>query len=164
MGRTAHAQLEQAGFDLARIVRELVAAGALVVGQLQAVERGRRRQGRAAVVREHLVLAQRIGLVAGDGQQRVAAQLRVIVEVLVPQRQPVEPLRQQFLKPVIHKAGVAPIVETPGQRAGEAQAMIGLAQQQRAAVGGKGAAGKISRDLARTEVLKEQRRVVTVCR
>ena len=68
------------------------------------------------------------------------------------------------MESVIHKAGVALVVKTIGQCQRETQAVIGLAQQQRAAVGGEGAAGEIGHDLARTEVLKEQRLVVTVCR
>ena len=57
---------------------------------------------------------------------------------------------QQLLELVIYKAGVALVVKTIGQRARE--------------VGGEGAAGEIGHDLARTEVLKEQRLAVTVCR
>jgi hypothetical protein len=64
---------------------------------------------------------------------------------------------------VIHEPRIALIVEADGQGAGEAEAMVGLAQQQRAAVGGERAAGEIGHDLAATQVLKEQRLVVTVC-
>ena len=88
----------------------------------------------------------------------------VIIEVFVTQRLAVDALSQQLLELVIHKAGIALVVETLGQRAREAQAVIGLTQEQRAAVGGEHAAGKIGHDLAATEVLKEQRLVVTVCR
>jgi hypothetical protein len=41
--------------------------------------------------------------------------------------------------------------------------VVELAQQQRAGVAGKLAAGEIGDDLARTEVLKEQRWVATIC-
>ena len=164
LDRQARAQLEQAGLDLVRIVRQFVAAGPFVVGQLEPIERGRRRQGRAAVVGEQTILAERIAFVANDGQQRVAAQLVVIIEVLVPQRQPGEALRQELGELVIHKTRVALIVETLGQCARHAQAVIDLTQQQRAAVGGEGAARKISNHLARTEGLKEPWLVLTVCR
>ena len=50
-----------------------------------------------------------------------------------------------------------------GQRARHAQTAIHLAHQQRAAIAGETAAGKIGGDLAVAEVLKEERLVVTVC-
>jgi len=37
LGQRAHAHVQQAGFDLARIMRELVAARAIVVGEFQTV-------------------------------------------------------------------------------------------------------------------------------
>jgi hypothetical protein len=65
---------------------------------------------------------------------------------------------------VIDKALVALIVKTLSQFVRGAQAVIDLAQQQRAAVGGESAAGEIGYDSARTEVLKKQGLVLTVCR
>ena len=55
---------------------------------------------------------------------------------------------------MIHKARVALIVEALSQFPRHAQAMINLAQEQRAAVGAKRAAGKIGHNPARTQVLK----------
>jgi hypothetical protein len=87
----------------------------------------------------------------------------MIVAILVAQRLGAEPLGEQFAQPVIAVARVAPIGEGCRQRARQPQAAIHLAQQQRAPVAGEVAAGKIGDDLARTQVLKEQRLVVTVC-
>jgi hypothetical protein len=123
--------------------------------------RRRRRQGRAAVVPKHPVLAERIGFVAGDVQERIATQLVVIVEVFVAQGQPFEPLRQEFFQPVLDKAWVALIVEALGQRPRHAQAVIDLAQQQRPTVAGERAAGEIGHDFSMTQGLKEQRLIVT---
>ncbi len=164
LGQAAHAQGQQTGFQLLRIVRQLVATGLFVVGQLQPIERGRRRQRGAAVVREHAVLAQWITLLAGHRQQRIAAQLRVVVEVFVAQRQGHDPLGQQFGQRMIHEARVAVIAETVGQRAAQPEALVHLPEQQRAAVGGEGAPGEIGHDLATAQVWKEERWVVTDCR
>jgi len=90
--------------------------------------------------------------------------LVVIVEVFVTQGQPLKALREQFFQLVIDKARVSLIVEALGQRAHDAQAAVDLAQQQRAAVGGERAAREIGHDFSGTQVLKEQRLVVTVCR
>ena len=88
----------------------------------------------------------------------------MIVEVLATQRQTVEPLGQQLGHGVIDIAGVARVVKAAGQRAGQAQAVIDLAEQEHAAVAGEIPGGELGDDLAGTEVLKEQRLVVTVCR
>ena len=120
-------------------------------------------QGHAVVVRGQAVAAQRIGLVAGGGQERIVPERVVIVEVVGAQRQTVEPLGEQVFERVIAIARVAPVGERLGQRAGQSPAAIQLAQEQRAAVAGEVAAGKIGDDLAGAEVLKKQRLVVTVC-
>jgi hypothetical protein len=162
--QAAHAQRQETGLELLRIVRELVAARAFVVGEFQAIERGRGRQRDPAMMGEAAILAERIGFVADDGQQRVAAHLGMIVEVFVPQRQSGEALHHEWLELVIDEARVARVVETFSHGAREAQAMVGLAEQQRAAVGGERAAGEIRHDMTWTEVAKQQRLILTSCR
>ncbi len=88
----------------------------------------------------------------------------MVVEVLVAQGQALDPLGEQVFERVIGVAGIAPVGEGLGERARQAQPAIQLAQEQRATVAGEATAGKISDDLARAEVLKEERLVVTVCR
>lgn len=88
----------------------------------------------------------------------------VIIEVLVAQSQPVEPLGQQLRQRVIYKTLIARVGKATGQRARQPEALIDLAQEQDAAVTGEGASGKIGHDLARTQVLKEHGLVITVCR
>jgi len=122
-----------------------------------------RGQGRAAKGRIETVHAQRIELVASRGQEGIAAQEGVVIEILVAQRQPVEPLGQKLGQRMIDKAGVARVAETGGQRAGQTQAVIDLAQQEHAAVTGEVAGGKVGDDLAGTQVGKEQRLLVTDC-
>ena len=87
----------------------------------------------------------------------------MVIEIFITQRQPVEPLGQQLGQRMIDEAGVARVVETGGQRAGQAQAVIDLTEQEHAAVAGEVAPGKIGDDLAGAEVLKVQRLPGTVC-
>lgn len=94
------------------------------------MERRRGGQGGGAVVGKAAVLPQRIGLVAGHRQQRVAARLVMIVEVFVAQGQRLPPLGPELLQPVVHKTRVALIVEAPGQLTAEAEAVVNLAQEQ----------------------------------
>jgi hypothetical protein len=110
------------------------------------------------------VLPRRIFLLAGGGQERIAAQLVVVIEIFVAQGQAIQPLGQQLRQGVIHKMGIAPIGEAARQPAREAQLLIHLAEEQHAAIAGEGAAGKIRHDLARPQVLKEQGLALTFCR
>jgi hypothetical protein len=85
LGQTTGSPGQPASLDRGRIVRHLVAASASVVGQLQAVQRGRRRQGNAAIGGIDPLLSQGIGLVAGGGQQGVQPQPLVIINVFITQ-------------------------------------------------------------------------------
>ena len=152
LGQTTHSHLQQASLNLGRVVRQFVAASALVVGQLQAVERAGRRQGDAAVRRVQTVLSQGIGLVAGGGQEGIPAQLLVIVEVFVTLGQSVDALGQQLRQGVLDPSLVAPVVKALGQALDHPEIGVGLAQQQDAGVGGEGAARKVSHDFARAQV------------
>jgi len=122
LGQATHAHGQQAHFHLGGIVRQLVGGGRFVVGQLQPVERRRRRQRAAAI------LAEGIGLVAGGREQRIAPEFRVIVEVFIAQAHRVDALGQQLHHRVIDQALIAPVVEAAGERAGEPQTGIDLAQ------------------------------------
>ena len=67
-------------------------------------------------------------LLSGHGQQRVTAQEVVVVEVLITQRQAVNPLGDQFLDRMLDEQWVAVITKAGGQLAAEAQALVDLAQ------------------------------------
>ena len=82
------------------------------------------------------------------------AKAGVVMEVFVTQPQAVKPLGQKLGQRMIDIAGIARIAETSGQRAGETQAVIDLAQQQHPAVAGEIADGKVGDDLARPEIGK----------
>ena len=150
LGQTTRPHDQQAGLDLSRIVRHLVAASASVVGQLQAVERGGRRQGNAAIGGVDPLLSQGIGLVAGGGQQRVQPQPLVIINVFVTQGQSVNALRQHLLDGMLDPDLVAPIVKALRQSLGQPKIGVHLAQEQSPGVGGERASGEIGYDGART--------------
>ena len=65
---------------------------------------------------------------------------------------------------MIDLTGIAPIEKALGQSAGDPQAAIDLAQEQRSAVTGEITTGKIRDHFATTQVLKKKRLRVTVCR
>jgi len=61
-------------------------------------------------------------------------QLVVIVEVLIAQRQTVDPLRQHLLDAVLGQPRRTIIGEAPGQAPQESQAAVHLPQQQRTGI------------------------------
>ena len=156
LGQAPHAHLQQAIGHLGRVVRQFVAAGVPVVGQLQPVEGGRAGQRQPPMTGIETVPPQRIFFIAGGGQEGIAPQLVVIVEVFVTQGQPKNPLRQQLAHRVIHKHLLAVVAKTLGQVVGQAQLAVHLPQQQDPAIAGEVAAGKIGHHLARAQVVKEQ--------
>jgi hypothetical protein len=115
LGQATHPQLHQTRFDPGRLVRQLVATGVPVVGQLQPVERGRSGQGQTPMARIETVLPQGILFVASRGQQRIPPQLRVIVDIFAAQRQPVNALRQQLPHRVIDEHRLALVPKALGQ-------------------------------------------------
>jgi hypothetical protein len=96
---------------------------AAAAGQLQPVQR-------ALAGQRFFQLA----LAAEQPQQRVGAQLLMIVEILVAQRQPVDALREHLGNPVLDPFRVAPVPEAGGQPVQQADTPAGLAQQQRPTV------------------------------
>jgi len=159
--QATHAQRQQRGLDLWRIGVDFGVAVGGPVALFEALQGGGGGQGRGAVVAA--VGAQGLALVAGDGQERIAAQGGVIVEVVVAQGLGQEALEQQLAHGVVAVAGVAGVGEGAGQGGAQPQAGIELTQEQDAAVAGEVAAGEIGHDLAAAQVLKEERLVFTVC-
>ena len=91
-GQTAHSHLQQAGFDPARIMRELVARVLLLLDSSRRLSVLAPGQRDAPMRRIESVLAQGIALLAGGGQQRVQPQALVIVEIFVTQGQTHKPV------------------------------------------------------------------------
>jgi hypothetical protein len=107
LGQAAHPQVQQARLDFGWIVGHFVAAGVPVVGQLQAVERGGGGQGDATVGGMEPLGSQGIGLVASSGQQGIPSHLLVVIDILIPQSQAVDALRQHLAHRVFDPGLVA---------------------------------------------------------
>ena len=132
-------------------------------GPLEAVESALAGAGVAAVLAPPPLLAFEVLLAAEQGQQRVRAQLIVIVEILITQRQPVDALGDQLAHAVFDLPGLAVIAEAGGELPHDAAALFGLAQQQRAAVGGDGAAIETGHHLAAAVVGEGEAGWGTLC-
>jgi len=98
------------------------------------------------------------------GEQRVGAEVVVVVEVLVPLRQGVDPLGDELLDGVLDEPGVLVVGEAGGELADDSGESLGLAEQQGAAVGGDVAAVEIGEDMAGPEHGKVEVGCVTLCR
>ena len=96
--------------------------------------------------------------------KRVAAEVVVVVEVLVAQGQGVDPLGEEVLDGVLDEVGVAVVGEAGGELADDPGESLGLAEQQGAAVGGDVAAVEVGEDLAGAEHGKVEVGGVTLCR
>ena len=107
---------------LRRVVDLVIALGA--AGQLQPVQSALASQGffQLAPARQH-------------GHQRIVPQLLMIVQVLIPQRQPVNALGEHLLKLVLDQRRRPPVGEARRHAVQEVDLAIGLAQQQRPTIG-----------------------------
>ncbi len=88
---------------------------------------------------QHALASQRrthICLAHHRRQQRIVAQLIVIIEILVAQRQPEDPLRQHVRQPMLGHRRIAAIVEALAQPRDQLHPGIGLGQQHHSGVGG----------------------------
>ena len=76
-----------------RIVANLMTAAHAVVPQLEPVQGRRRSQRTAFVPRAKPIQPERIGLACTYRQKRITAQIRVIIEIFVTQRESMDALR-----------------------------------------------------------------------
>ena len=83
----------------------------------------------------------------------------MIIEIFVPQRQRVDPLRDQLPNPVFDALGMAPVLEAGGQARQQVDAPVDLAQQQCAAVGADHPAVKLGAHLAAKVLGKREARL-----
>ena len=115
---------------------------------------------RCAVTADLLVAVHAAGRTLQPVQRRLAGQrLVVIVEVFLPQRQRVDPLRDQLPDLVFDQLGIAPVFEAGGQARQQVDAPVDLAQQQRAAVGADHPAVKLGAYLAAKVLGKREARL-----
>ena len=122
--------IHQQRIDLAPITVDLVILRAVPLGRvLEPVERAL--AGHRLAVRAH-----RLQFARQNCEQRILAQLVVVVQVLVAQRQPEHPLRHQRFDPVLDKQRVAPVCEAARKAAHQSQTPIQLPQEQATRVRG----------------------------
>ena len=120
-------------------------------GQFEAVERALSGQGLAAVAAPLPGRSGGIVLADNGGEQWVATQVVVVVEILVPQCQAVDPLGDQLRDGMLDEVGVAMVGEAGGELMDDRREFFGLAEQQGAAVGGDVAAVEVGEHLAGAE-------------
>ena len=109
------------------IVADLVVAGRQRPAQFEPVQRRLARHRRA-------ILAPRLELAGEDRHHRVMAQLIVVDQVLVAERQSEHPLADQRLDLVLDQPRAAKVAEAGGEAIDEADRPIGRAKQHRAGV------------------------------
>jgi hypothetical protein len=105
----------------------------------------------------------RLQLAGQHRHHRVVAQLVVVVQVFVAEGDAGDPLHQQRLQTVHGIGRVAAVLEACRQASGQAEHLVGGAQQQRAGVAGELAAVEGGDHRAATNACKFQLLRVTLC-
>ena len=157
-----HVPLKQIAAALQEGVGELMRQAGLELMQLIREEEVRQLAGQRLAA-SALLLALLPFQVALGGQQRIAAQLVVIVAIFVPQRQRLDPLRDQLPNPGFDERGMAPLLEAGGQARQPVDAPVDLAPQQCAAVAADHPAVKLGAHLAAKLLGKREARWGTLC-
>ena len=142
-----------------RIVSDLVIARTVlgVGGMFEPVQGRLARQRLAALAPSAELASQR-------SQHRVTAQLVVVVQVLVAERDPHDPLHHQRVHGVFDQLRIAPILEAGRHPFGQPQGAIDLAQQQRARIRADLPTVKIHRHLAALNAPRALASSGTLCR
>ena len=102
-------------------------------------------------------------LAGQHGQQRIVAQLLVVVQVFITQRQPVDALRQHPAEFVLDPPRLTMVGETAHHPLQQPDLAIRLPQQQAAAVGGQPAAVEPPHHLPRKMRFKRELNLSTLC-
>ena len=122
-----HEQVDQQRPDRHRIVTDLVVARRRKLAQLQPVERRLAGDRRA-------VLASRLELACQHRHQRIVAQLIVVVEILVTERDPEHPLADQRRDLVLDQLRASLVVKARRKPTHHSDRTIGRSQKQPASV------------------------------
>lgn len=160
---TTHAQLQKRRLHRLWVRVQLAVIIRVLRAEFEAVERRRAGQRRAAMPGASPLHAEDVLFSCRRREQWIQAQPRVIIEILVAEGECVDALGEQLAHAVNHQSGDAAIGETSGQRAGDGEARIDLAQQQSAAIRAEQAAGKIGDHFAAIKFLKKERLAETLC-
>ena len=96
----------------------------------------------------------RIVLFAQRREQRIVSQLLMVIQVLVAQTQPIDPLGEQSSYRVLPVARIAPVDEAGGEPVEYPRASIQFSQQERSALAADRPAVKGGRHSSSTKALK----------
>jgi hypothetical protein len=150
-------QVDEQAFDRRAVVADLVVArrlGGRVLETVQGALAGERRAVRAPG-----------GELAGERRQnRIVAQLIVVVQILIAERDAEHPLRRHRLDAVLDLRLVAAILEAAGEAPDQPDRSVGGAEQQRAGIGGDLAAVERSHHLAPFDDFITKQVAATLCR
>ena len=143
--------IDEQSVDLLRLVIDLVIAIA-AAGKFQPVQRALASQRifQLAPARQH-------------GHQRIVAQLLMIVQVLVAQRQPVDALREHLAKLVLDQQRRPPVGETRRHPLQQTDLAIGLTQQQSPAIARYPTRRETGLYAARKMKCKREDLLITLC-
>ena len=128
-GMRVEKDLDEQRFDLRPVIGDLVIARGLRRAQFQPVQRRFARQGRA-------IRAPRFQLAGQDRHHRVMAQIVVVDQILVAQRNPKPPLPNQGGPRVLNQIRRAVVGETAGKPLDQPDRPGGGAEQHRSGVRG----------------------------
>jgi hypothetical protein len=117
-------QIDKQTFDRRRIMTDLVIAGRFLAAQFQTIERRFASQRRT-------IGALGFELAAEHRQHRVMAQLIMVVQVLIAQRNPEHPLTHQPWHLVHEQIGITIIGEAVGKARHQPDLFVGGAEQHR---------------------------------
>ncbi len=132
--------------------------------QLQSIERARTRQRIPLVTRTCSALSRQIAFTHHQRQQTVAPQRVVIVQILIPQRHTIHPLRDQAAHIMFDQFRISIIDKTPRQPIHQSQPNINLSQQHSAAVRADPAPITSAHHLASSQGVKLKLFGDTLCR
>jgi hypothetical protein len=159
-------EVHEEAFDVAGAAGDLLVAAASIGtdgGQFQTIQGALAGQGLAAIATALSRPARGVGLADDGGQERVASQVVMVVEVLIAQGQGIDPLGDQLVGRVFDPVGFAVAGEAGGELMDDAGELLGLAEQQGTAVGGDVAAIEVRDDFAPAEHGKVEVGGVTLC-
>ena len=149
-------ELDKHPLDRRPIMADLVIGRDRLAAQFQPVERRFAGPRRA-------ILAPRGKLAGEHRQDRIVAQLVVIDDILVAQRNPEDPLPDHRCHRVLDQLGRPAVAKTPGKSPDQPDRPVGRSQQQPAGVRGDLAAVKTGHHRPPLDACKTQQIRATLC-
>ena len=120
-------------------------------GQFETVERALAGECLAAIAWSFPGLAGGVAFADDGGQERVASEIVVVVEILVSQGQGVDALGDELFEGMLDESWIAMVGEAGGELADDAGDFFGFLEEQGTAIGGDGAAVEVGEDLTGAE-------------